>query len=279
MNQTSLLSKGLLCGLLAVSASLSLSNNANAAVFIMNEAMNEANIVRIDESDFMAGSGLITFSEFPIGTTNPTYSPADYGGDADSPTVSFDGYFQGQSLTTDVSVDCPGATPSGCVVGMPSSPLSLDPNAPDTFIATDGANPTSPVLSGIPRFNGPVTILFDKDVAAVGLDGGSFGAVASMAITAYDRDGNPIGQVTNEGTGIEFLGLVTSDSSETIAGLQFSIFGSEPAGFAIDNLRFGTADEIDNPNPTMPEPHSALGLLALGGVFAFNKVKNSLNSK
>ena len=55
-------------------------------------------ITRVSAADFVAGSGLITFSEFANGTVNPTYAPAVYGGDAASPTVTFDGWFLGQSL-------------------------------------------------------------------------------------------------------------------------------------------------------------------------------------
>ncbi|PKP66895.1 MAG: PEP-CTERM sorting domain-containing protein, partial [Alphaproteobacteria bacterium HGW-Alphaproteobacteria-5] len=122
-----------------------------------------AAVVRVSESDFLAGAGLITFSEFAVGTVNPTYAPADYGGGAGSPTVTFDGWFVGQSLSATPGVDCPGAAATGCVVGSPTGPLALDAAAPDTFISPDGANPTSPVLSGTPLFNGPIAVLFSED--------------------------------------------------------------------------------------------------------------------
>ncbi|WP_222873765.1 hypothetical protein [Hankyongella ginsenosidimutans] len=64
-------------------------------------------ITRVSAADFVAGSGLITFSEFANGTVNPTYAPAVYGGDAASPTVTFDGWFLGQSLSVNPGVDCP----------------------------------------------------------------------------------------------------------------------------------------------------------------------------
>lgn len=235
--------------LAAVGAAMSLPAIANAGV------------LRVAPGDFVAGAGLITFSEFALGTVNPTYAPAAYGGGAGSPTVTFDGWFLGQSLSATPGVDCPGAAPSACIVGSPSGPLTLDAASPNTFITSDGANPTSPVLSGTPTFNGGIAILFDIDLAGVGFDGGFFDAVGSTGITAFARDGTLLGTITNTGTGIEFLGLVTDDGSESIAGVFLDLTGSEPAGFAIDNLRFGRRGEVIIPG--VPEP-AALGLFGLG---------------
>jgi hypothetical protein len=224
----------------------------------------EAAVVRIDESAFVAGAGLITFSEFAGGTVNPTYAPTDYGGGAGSPTVTFDGFFTGQAAGSTNPAACPaGAAVSGCVLGNPTGPLSLDAASPDTFITSDASNPTSPVLSGTPLFNGSIAVFFDTDVAGVGLDGGFFNAVGGTAITAYGRDGSIIGAVMNEGLGIEFLGLVTDDGTAQIAGLLFSLVGPEPAGYAIDNLRFGLQGQVVVPGGQVPEP-ATLALLGIG---------------
>ncbi|MGZ6015997.1 MAG: hypothetical protein ACXWKM_09660, partial [Phenylobacterium sp.] len=206
---------------------------AATAMFATMASASHAGIIDIPEASFQAGAGLITFSEKPYGSVNPTYAPADYGGGAGSPTVTFGGYFTGQSLGDAGS--CPaGAALTGCVIGSPTGTLSLDPNSPHTFIQSDGANPTSPVLSGSPIFNGPVSILFSTPQAGVGLDGGYFNNPHSTGITAFDINGNVIGTVSNQNYGIEFLGLVTSDHSATIAGLQFHLVGNEPAGFAVE---------------------------------------------
>lgn len=240
------------------------------------ESVTGSGIVRVDETAFQAGAGLITFSEQALGTSNPVYTPADYGGDAADPDVTFAGFFAGQSLGD--SSTCPaGAALTGCVIGTATGPLSLDPASPTTQIVNDGANPTSPVLSGSPTFNGPIAILFDQDVAGVGLEGGFFDNVGGTAITAFARDGTVLGSVLNEGTAIEFLGLVTADESNSIAGLLFSLVGAESAGFAIDNLRFGLAGDVVGPGPgpgpggppTPAQPVPALGgwallLLAMG---------------
>jgi hypothetical protein len=220
-------------------------------------------IVRIDQTAFKPSAGKITFSEFPGGTVNPSYSPADYGGLATGTSVTFDGFFLGQSLSGTPAVDCPGGAPSGCVVGIPSASLALAASSPDTFIADDPANPTSPVLSGTPTFNGPISILFSQDLAGVGLDGGFFNAPASTAIKAFARDGSFLGQVNNTGRAIEFLGLVTNDGSAAIAGLQFSLIGAELAGFAIDNLQFGLPGEVVVPGGEgVPGPLPILGAAA-----------------
>jgi len=223
----------------------------------------DAAVIRVNEDAFVAGAGLITFSEFAGGTVNPHYDPADYGGDVDGLTVDFDGFFQGQQLGASSPPCPPGAALSGCVLNNPTGPLALDPSAPDTFITGDGANPTSPVLSGSPLFNGPIAILFGVDVAGVGLDGGFFNGIAGTAIEAFDRDGNVIGSVANVGLGIEFLGLVTDDGVARIAGLLFRLVGPEPAGFAIDNVRFGIEGQVVVPGGDAPEP-ATLGLVGLG---------------
>ncbi len=233
-----------------------------AALFIAATA--QAGIIKVDTGAFTAQAGLITFSEKSLGTTNPVYNPSDYGGLAGAPVVSFGGYFTGQSMGA--PADCPaGAALTGCVTGSPTGSLSLAVASPSTSIVNDGANPTSPVLSGSPTFNGPIAVLFSVDLAGVGLDGGFFNAIGGTAITAFDRSGNLLGSVANQALGIEFLGLVTSDGSASIAGLLFSLVGDEPAGFGIDNLRFGTAGQVIVPG-AVPEPGSLalVGIAALG---------------
>jgi hypothetical protein len=223
------------------------------ALFFAGSA--SAGVIRVNESAFTAGSGLITFSELALGTVNPVYAPASYGGGAGSPTVTFDGYFQGQSGGASNPSACPaGAAVSGCVLGNPTGPLALNPASPDTFISLDAANPTSPVLSGTPQFNGSIAILFSTPQSGVGLTGGFFNAPDGTAITAFDSTGATLGSVTNSGTGIEFLGLVTDDGASVISGLLFSLVGDEPGGFAIDNVRFGSQGQVVTPPTSVPEP-------------------------
>lgn len=217
-----------------------------------------AAVIRVPAASFVAGSGVITFSG---SGSNPTYAPADYGGGAGSPTVKTKGWFTGQSLSANPGVDCPGGAASACVVGNPTGPLTLDPSSPNVFITGDGANPTSPVLSGTPTFNGPIAVWFDVDQYGVGFDGGYFNAVGSTGITAFDRAGNILGTVSNEGLGIEFLGLVTNNGIAEIAGVFLDLVGPEPAGFAIDNLRFGKVGQVVVPGG-VPEPATWLQMIA-----------------
>lgn len=228
-----------------------------------------AGVVRVTAGGFTPAAGLITFSEFPLGTFNPPYAPAIYGGGAGMPNVSFGGFFTGQSQGA-ASPPCPiGAILTGCVLGTPSGPLSIAVGSPTTRIVDDVANSTTPVLSGTPTFNGSIAVLFDVDLVGVGLEGGFFNAIGGTAITAYDRGGATLGSVTNTGLGIEFLGLVTDTGTAAIAGLLFSLVGAEPAGFAIDNLRFALAGGVVlPPGVGVPEPGTAL-LLAIGLVAGF----------
>lgn len=202
-------------------------------------------VIRIDRNAFTPRAGLITFGEVARGTRNPVYPPARYGADAGGVTVTFGGFFEGQRLAG--AAQCPkGASKTGCVEGTPVGPLRFAQHAPKTLTLKDVANPRSPSLSGSPRFNGPISMVFDRDVAGVGLFGGYFDRVRTTAIRAFSRDGRLIGGVKNIGKGMEYMALVTEDGSDSIAGLQFSLVGPEPAGFGIDDLSFAFASQLDH---------------------------------
>ncbi len=221
------------------------------SMILMTGISANASLIGLDEGSFTPAASVITFSEEDISPVNPVYDFGDY-------TVSFGGFFNGD-------------------LGSPTvgSPLALNPNAPNTFITGDGANPTSPVLSGTPIFNGPVAVLFSQDVAAVGLDGGYFDAIGGTTIAAFDRLGNILGSITNSALKIEFFGLGDSSGNAVIAGIQFYITGSEPAGYAIDNLTFAFDAEGYNPD-AVPEPATMflLGAGLLGGVVSRKRKKN-----
>lgn len=202
-------------------------------------------LIRLNETSFTAGATKITFDE--LGTTNPTYTRT-VGGIGEV-TVTSGGWFKGQqggSLSDNEStVTLIDHTPTAGVR------LTLDPNAPGTYIESDGATPTSPALSGSPRFNGPISVKFSKPVSAVGLTGGYFDAVGSTFIEAYDSFGNVLGRVDNLQIGTEFFGLAMNDGQKKIAGISFYINSNEPAGFVIDNLTFGASavvSEFKNTN-------------------------------
>jgi len=215
-------------------------------------------VVRIEERQFRAGAGRITFSEVPLGTANPTYPPSLYRGGEDSPTVRFGGHFRGRRLGT--PAECPRDAPvTGCLAGTPAAPLTLDPNAPRvaTMDNTGVPGSQSPELGGTPRWNGPIAIWFDRDVAAVGLQGGWFDDSGGVAVTVYDRQGRVLGRTVNRGTKFEFMGLATKDLSARIAGLEFHLVGREPQGFGVDNIRFGAPQQVDLPGVAPPAPPPA----------------------
>ena len=222
-----------------------------------------AGVVRVGAGGFTPLASSITFSEAgkPVGTVNPVYSIATAS--LGVVGVTFDGWFVGQAGSGGGVVTLTDRTPTG--------PLTLDASSPNTFITGDGANPTSPVLSGTPTFNGVISILFSTDVAAVGLDGGFFDAIGGTTIEAYAADGTVLGSVVNTGTGIEFFGLADAGGLNTIRGISFFITGPEPAGFAIDNLTFGSAREVVG---VAPLPSSALlGLSMLGGLVGIGALR------
>ena len=99
--------------------------------------MANATLINLGAGSFTPAASVITFSEQPTRTVNPVYNFPTY-------TVSFGGYFNGGL----------GTTTSGVSLGFDSS-------APDTFITKDSSNPTSPVLSGTPTFNGDSASIYD----------------------------------------------------------------------------------------------------------------------
>lgn len=128
------------------------------------------------------------------------------------------------------------------------------------FITTDGSNPTSPVLSGSPRFNGDITIYFvapgntNQRVTAteVSFDLGYFDEIGSTLITWFDANNVVLGSRTNRSLGIERVAL-----PGTVGGFTTRIIGSEPAGYAMDNLTFRIGDDLKvtdkNSNVTITE--------------------------
>lgn len=225
-------------------------------------APGDANAVLVDlgPGSFTPLAAVIEFDEVPLGTVNPVYNFMGLTGLGDV-TVSFAGFFLGQAATGGFPVTLSDSSPTG--------PLALDPASTATVTVNDAApGATSPVLSGTPTFNGPISVLFSVPVAGVGLKGGFFDTIGATTIEAYDAAGNTLGSIVNTVTGFEFFGLADSTGANVIKGISFFITGNEPAGFQIDNLTFGAAAAIVQ----APEP-SALLLLALG-IAAFAAFRN-----
>jgi hypothetical protein len=251
-----------------------------AAAFLSLSAFSAqaVSLVSVPESYFSTGTGagLITFDEpgFPVGTVNPTYAPNTYqynGAPGTAPTVTFDGFYQGQRLSSTPVADCNTSASEACVIGTPTPPLTLDTASPDTVIFLRITNNRG--LSGSPFVEGPVTVLFDRDMAGAGLEAGEFDISGTIGIRAFARDGSFIGQLLNTKTGFEFLGLATTDGSAAIAGIQFSNLNGDLGGFFIDNVRF----KLPQPaSAQVPESDSVIGLLAVGVLGAGSILKRKL---
>src|SRR4051812_31911962 len=123
------------------------------------------------------------------------------------------------------------------------------------FIANDGADPTSPVLSGTPQFQGAIEGTFvdpasgaPRTVGHFSLDAGYFDEIGSTRLTWYAATGTVLGSAVNGDYGIYHFDV----SAPGIARWRIEIVGVEDAGSAIDNMSF----------PPQPSWHPSV---ALGG--------------
>jgi hypothetical protein len=148
----------------------------------------------------------------------------------------------GINARLDVSTLTFSEFPVGTVISNQYASLGVSfSGSGGTFITNDGANPTSPVLSGNPQFTGSITATFVSPTSPsnrataknVSFDAGFFDSVGSTTVTWFDVNSNTLGSQNNSTTGIERFTLPGS-----IGGFTMAINGSEPAGFAIDNLTF-----------------------------------------
>ncbi len=111
------------------------------------------------------------------------------------------------------------------------------------FITSDLANPTSPVLSGSPLFFGAITGTFvvpgstrPTTVQAFTLDVGYIDAPNSVEVRYFDAQGRTIGSVL---VGLPGIITVEVTSAKNIRSFVVHTVGTEPAGFAIDNVLVG----------------------------------------
>lgn len=119
--------------------------------------------------------------------------------------------------------------------------------SPAPFTSPDGANPTSPVLSGSPRFVGAIAGRFvvpgtdrPAQVATFSLDVGYINQPGSVAVTVFDAAGRRLGAVSPDRTGVVRLTAAFPGASRFVVASA----GEEPAGFGIDNLSFVTVRRL-----------------------------------
>jgi hypothetical protein len=108
------------------------------------------------------------------------------------------------------------------------------------FITSDGSNPTSPVLSGEPRFEGPISGHFvipgtntPTTVNFLELDAGYIDNPGSVEIVAHLANGQTRIAVADH-LGIDQISMATRG----IQSFTVQEVSEEAAGFAIDNLGF-----------------------------------------
>ncbi|MEC4088818.1 carboxypeptidase-like regulatory domain-containing protein [Pseudoalteromonas rubra] len=113
------------------------------------------------------------------------------------------------------------------------------------FITSDSANPTTPVLSGSPRFNGAIEGRFvdpqtgePTTVNSFSLDAGYFDNLSSTRLQWFNPEGQLIREVLDSQFGIEHFSI----RDENIASFRIEIIAQEDAGYAIDNVAFNLMD-------------------------------------
>ncbi|MDY6940277.1 MAG: putative Ig domain-containing protein [Cyanobacteriota bacterium] len=195
-------------------------------------------IHRVEASSFNQSTARITLDELPSATYNPVYTPDLYGANDTAPSLTFKAMFEGQSYSGNAAQDCQGASPFGCIIGNPSNPLSLSSDR-YTRITQIVSNPDLSYGQGLgTQQNAAYSILFDKDIASVGVTVAGFDAIGSTAVKVFDRAGKLLGQATNRQTGTEFFGFATDDGEDKIAGVQVSMVAPEDDGYFIGDITF-----------------------------------------
>lgn len=219
-----------------------------------------ATLIPVSKDDFTASAALLTFDEVSPNTGNPVFEPAMDAGPL--PTVTTGGWFMGQTSAE-------GCTGAGCLMGDPSAALTLSPDANPVVVLAVG-DPADAVLTGVPAFRGPISLLFDKDIGAIGFDANFFDAPGTNLLTVFDRLGNTLYSAFNDQAGSQFFGVANEDGLNNIAGIQFTHEAGTNSGFAIDDVRFGPAGAVDFPDTTPPptadvnEPARNVLVLLLG---------------
>jgi hypothetical protein len=109
----------------------------------------------------------------------------------------------------------------------------------EVFTSEDGAQPTTPALSGTPKFQGPIHAHFTTPGSATpatvngfSLDVGYIDSRNSVVVDYFDASGATVGSSTAQSEGINHITI----SYRGVAGFRVRRVSEEPAGFTIDNL-------------------------------------------
>lgn len=136
--------------------------------------------------------------------------------------------------------------PSGTFISTQYQNRRLHFGGDSPFITDDGANPTSPVLSGSPRFHGDLEIRVvnprtgsPEVTKNMEFDVGFIDSPNSIEITYYNRRGVRIGSARTGGRGINHIQI---SRPVGIHRVTIRTASNEPAGMAIDNVKVGPSD-------------------------------------
>ena len=208
---------------------------------------NTGAVNRISDAEFDARwpGGIIEFDEYSIGTPNPTFTPAQYGGvGAFQPHVATGSYFLNQAYS-----------PPGQMTGVIATPLALNFDDLGVFVSNDTSRLPSSTrcLSGTPFLNGSCSFFFTesdfvtpKPVVGVSVNVGFLNAVGTVRVRAYDSSANLLGTWLNQTSGsvsgnfpegFENFNLNRDSDVPIIAAVTVENLG-DPAGMSVSLVRF-----------------------------------------
>ena len=113
-------------------------------------------------------------------------------------------------------------------------------------IVPDSCDPTTPAIAANTSYSGPVVFQFSDNVSAVSFDAGCFDARRSTAVTIYGKNGFKIERVFNQNDDGTYAHFSFDYGENVIKRIVISPIGSEPAGFAVDNLSVSLRPEHVN---------------------------------
>jgi hypothetical protein len=133
--------------------------------------------------------------------------------------------------------------PSGTHISTQYANVGILFGGDDPYIENDISNPSSPVLSGTPRFFGAIEGRFVRTdngrkvaLPAFSVDAGYFDSTGSVLITLYDKAGQVILTKRNNKLGIQTFRF--KNLPARVHRFRIEVSGSEANGFAIDNVAF-----------------------------------------
>ena len=195
----------------------------------------------------VTGLGVVVYAEDPISSSTDPQAIID----AQNPPVTSFALPEGASYVITFS-----EYDVGTHIDTQYRKVGIIFGGDDPYITTDSANPTSPVLSGTPRYQGDIIGTFVEPgtdnptvVESFTFDAGYFDFIGSTGIEWFDPGHNSLGQITNSQIGIEQFTI----EGGNIASWQIT-YGVD--WYGIDNVFF------------VPTQYHSVG----GEVYPVNKV-------